>query len=224
MRWCKRTRVSFIQKAQHLIPLKFHLITFRSSHSEGSEMYEAALELKEDCHEYADAIKTCTDCYESRLSYEIQPNFFESVCTKPHLLVLAKCDGFPLWPAKLMRYNNDNRIATIQCFGDHQEADVPFDKCFLYSNAFRRTKDKKHITNLEKGYKVRTVDLFAAAIILLQTLQSCISGSRKAHRKHRAQVRVIRSSPNQNSHKRCGTTFDRYVPECLRRERNGNRR
>lgn len=131
-----------------------------------------AYALKKECQEYANVIKTCSDCYESRLNCEIQPNFFESVCTKPHLIVLAKVDGFPLWPAKLISYNDDRRIATVQCFGDHQEADVPFDKCFLYSNEIRRKKDKKHITNLEKGYKVRKIDLFCAVTNLLQTLLS----------------------------------------------------
>lgn len=156
---------------------------------------------KKECQGYANAIKTCPDCYESRLNCGSQPNFFENVCTKPHLIVMAKFDGFPIWPAKLISFNDARRIATVQCFGDHEEADVTFDQCFLFSYEIRRRKDTKQISKLAKGDKVRKIDLRWCRYQFTTNFVICISGSRETHPKHCAQVRIVQSGPKHNSHK-----------------------
>jgi hypothetical protein len=50
----------------------------------------------------------------------------------PHLLVWAKMTGFPYWPGKAMRVNNDNNV-DVRFFGAHDKAWLPSKDVFLYS-------------------------------------------------------------------------------------------
>lgn len=43
----------------------------------------------------------------------------------------AKLKGFPFWPGKVMRTNNDS--VDVRFFGDHDRAWIPVQNCFLYS-------------------------------------------------------------------------------------------
>lgn len=78
------------------------------------------------------------------------------MCTKPHLLVFVKVEGFPIWPAKLFSVDDEKKTANIECFGDYEEDDVPFDRCYLYSTEIQRetSSDVKQQRQLDRGYKV----------------------------------------------------------------------
>ncbi|XP_031639200.1 uncharacterized protein LOC116351257 [Contarinia nasturtii] len=78
-----------------------------------------------------DSIQSCIECYMNALNH---PNdWFTMVCDEPHLLVWAKMKGYPYWPVKLMRV--DEQKVLIRFFEDHQNAKIMAKKnCFLYSH------------------------------------------------------------------------------------------
>ncbi|XP_031628627.1 protein kinase C-binding protein 1-like [Contarinia nasturtii] len=71
--------------------------------------------------------ETCIDCCQNFITDE--ENCFVMVCTKPHLLVFAKFCKYPLWPAKVMKV--EENLVRVEFFGDHKEADIPSEDCFL---------------------------------------------------------------------------------------------
>ncbi|XP_074594102.1 uncharacterized protein LOC141849611 [Brevipalpus obovatus] len=53
-------------------------------------------------------------------SYEkISPHFI-TPCPWPHALVLAKFEGFPPWPAKILQYNPKNKLVDVVFFGTYE--------------------------------------------------------------------------------------------------------
>lgn len=83
----------------------------------------------ENCQRDIKSIKTCVDCFKYWI--KDRKNYFTRVCTKPHLLVFVKITGYPLWPAKVMSING--KMANVEFFDDHTQADIQLSKCFLYS-------------------------------------------------------------------------------------------
>lgn len=82
------------------------------------------------------------------------------MCSKPHLLVFVKVDGFPIWPAKLFSVDDEKMTGNIECFGDYLEDDVPLERCYLYSTGIRHetSTDPKKQMKLKRGYKVIEID------------------------------------------------------------------
>ncbi|XP_055306126.1 zinc finger MYND domain-containing protein 11-like [Sitodiplosis mosellana] len=85
--------------------------------------------LTELCHRNVNSIKTCAECFEHWLNDP--SNYFMMVCSRPHLIVYAKVEGFPYWPSKVMSIKGN--MANVAFFGDHTQADVPVNKCILYA-------------------------------------------------------------------------------------------
>lgn len=73
-------------------------------------------------------MKKCTECY---FNWYIKRNWFSTVCNRPHCVVWAKVAGHIYWPGKAMSVNNDQ--VHVRFFGVHNFADVPANKCYLYS-------------------------------------------------------------------------------------------
>ncbi|XP_031636696.1 uncharacterized protein LOC116349425 [Contarinia nasturtii] len=95
-----------------------------------SDQKKAADLLSERCNRDVQNIQLCSDCFES--SYIDPKHYFTRACDKPHLVVFAKLDNYPHWPAKLKQITGD--MATVEFFGDHTQAVVPVSSCILYSN------------------------------------------------------------------------------------------
>lgn len=95
-----------------------------------------ANELSELCRHDVKNIRSCGDCY----SYWVEDpdNYFTKVCKIPHVIVFAKVKGFAYWPAKLMTIKN--KTINVEFFGEHTQADIPAENCFLYSKKY---PDKK---------------------------------------------------------------------------------
>lgn len=85
--------------------------------------------LSELCHRDVRSIRTCPECFENWAIDSV--NYFVKVCSKPHLIVYAKGNSFPFWPAKLMAING--AMANVSFFGDHTQDDVPVNQCILYA-------------------------------------------------------------------------------------------
>lgn len=92
------------------------------------KLRQAGKELKKEIARDVKSIQDCAECFENW----VHDNFayFVQVCNTPHLLVLAKFGGFRYWPAKVMSVAGDK--VTVEFFGDHSQADVPQENCYLY--------------------------------------------------------------------------------------------
>lgn len=77
-------------------------------------------------------IKSCSECYLNRRK-NIKDRMIRA-CERPHLLVWAKFDYFPYWPAKVMSYND--KCVSVEFFDDHSTAEVEVDNCLLYSKEY----------------------------------------------------------------------------------------
>lgn len=97
--------------------------------------------------------KRCYDCYLNEYNEE---NWFTMVCSKPHCVVWAKVNEGPFEPAKVMSVNEQNEVH-VCFFGDHQNAIVPADKCFLYSYIIpERTRRRSSIDKSRSEKAVST--------------------------------------------------------------------
>lgn len=87
-------------------------------------------ELLNACKAQLSHLKYCPECY---WNLNENPKMgFTYVCAQPHLLVWAKFDKYPLWPAKVMSVKDDG--IEVQFFGsDHPRSTVSANKCFLHS-------------------------------------------------------------------------------------------
>lgn len=105
--------------------------------SDNQQLKKAIIELKTNCERAAKGIRACPECMEnwSRDRYD----YFTKVCRKPHLIVTAKMDTAPYWPAKVMAM--DGYMAYVEFFGDHTQADIPSDKCHLYTKPKESTNE-----------------------------------------------------------------------------------
>lgn len=101
-------------------------------------MKRAAADLSEICHRDARHIRNCAECYQSWVHDPLC--YFKKVCSKPHLIVFAKVEGFPYWPAKVMAIRGDT--VNVSFFGDHSQFDISVDNCFLYADRLPGRKTK----------------------------------------------------------------------------------
>ncbi|XP_055306189.1 uncharacterized protein LOC129570556 [Sitodiplosis mosellana] len=98
----------------------------------------------ENCHRDVNSIRKCSECFNAWTKDRY--NYFTRACSKPHLLVFAKTPANPFWPAKVMLING--KMVNVEFFGDHTQADIPAEDCFLYSERLpgRNTKKDEFIT------------------------------------------------------------------------------
>ncbi|XP_069973413.1 zinc finger MYND domain-containing protein 11 isoform X1 [Penaeus vannamei] len=85
-----------------------------------SSMADMARQMLRDCQYDLVELEQCKDCY--RMSNEKSDKYwFCKPCRPPHQLVYAKQKGFPYWPAKVIKVEND--LYDVRFFGSqHQRA------------------------------------------------------------------------------------------------------
>lgn len=86
--------------------------------------------LVEMCEDEIKSIDTCKECF---VSDSNGGTSFSMICSKPHLVLLTRMDGYPHWPAKLMYVNGDH--ALVRFFGDHTSYKSPINRCWLYTRS-----------------------------------------------------------------------------------------
>lgn len=74
-------------------------------------------------------ISLCAECYERKcMGVE---NVITDVCSVPHLVVWAKLEEYPYWPAKVVAVNK--KKVEVIFFGQHDTASICYTKCKLFS-------------------------------------------------------------------------------------------
>lgn len=75
-------------------------------------------------------ILLCNECYERKCAH-IQ-DVVTGVCEIPHLVLWAKCQRWPHWPAKAISILDGGQIEVL-FFNQHETAKVPYTRCMLFS-------------------------------------------------------------------------------------------
>lgn len=102
------------------------------------------------CHETSE-LNICPDCYLNSCIKE-NADWFCEPCRMPHILVWAKMKGYPFWPAKVLR--EENNQVDVRFFGEHDRAWVPYSQVFLLSENPPGTVPKK-----TKGFDIARNEL-----------------------------------------------------------------
>lgn len=90
---------------------------------------------------------SCPNC---RKNLERNPRrWFVQVCDPPHLIIWAKIDRLPYWPAKII--STDDIFINIQFFGDHKMSQVLSNDCLIYSIKRPETNPPKKMSKLFKS-------------------------------------------------------------------------
>lgn len=107
------------------------------SHLENHEKAKIASALLKYFDEEIAKVKVCAECY---LNAQTNSDWFEMVCSKPHLIIWAKIAQSAIyWPAKVMSIVED-KFVKIHFFGDHAQAKVPAANCLLFSEIYPNQK------------------------------------------------------------------------------------
>lgn len=78
------------------------------------------------------SIQMCHECH--LRANDRNPNWFETPCKQPHLLLWVKQKTYPNWPGKLMLVNHAQNTVDVRLFGsDHLRAVVSPKDCVMYS-------------------------------------------------------------------------------------------
>lgn len=101
----------------------------RIAFSGNTPIRNSSKELISYIDEEISSVKKCTQCYHN--AFEFPENAFVMRCDAVHKVIWAKLDGFNYWPAKLMPISD--KIVDVRFFGDHTNASVNLDHCYLYS-------------------------------------------------------------------------------------------
>lgn len=89
--------------------------------------------------EKIELIRACVECFEN--SYNYGKSSVMRPCSKPHLLLWAKAQGYSsYWPAKVMTVNAQEKTVHVRFFGDYSKSILSDTNCFLYS---KNQPDKK---------------------------------------------------------------------------------
>lgn len=109
-------------------------ICFFFSYLENDERARLAREMESFCDLEMYDIEMCSDCFDRS---NTMANWFTEVCNPPHLLIWAKMNGYPYWPAKVIGVVG-RRFANIRIdvrfFGGHKRTKVPPANCKLFSD------------------------------------------------------------------------------------------
>lgn len=97
-------------------------------------------------------IRLCYECYKN--ANQFKDNWFTMPCENPHLLVWAKYESYPYWPAKLMSMNDNNKV-DVRFFGvEHKRTVLPAKDCYMYSLMNPSLNIGKHKAELEAAQEV----------------------------------------------------------------------
>lgn len=99
-------------------------------HRSNKNVTKAAKELKQMLHTEIENILLCYQCYRSVYNHPELP--ITQICEPPRMLLWVDCAEYSLYPAKLIRLENNDH-ATIRYFGDWTTATVSLEKCFMFS-------------------------------------------------------------------------------------------
>lgn len=99
-----------------------------------------------------DSVKTCLQCH---INENTHSRWFSMLCPMPHLIIWAQKKNVRYWPAKVMSF--DEQKVKVRFFGGHHKlANVPINKCFLYSESSPTNNQIKTIdTEFELALKVK---------------------------------------------------------------------
>lgn len=144
------------------------------------------------CEDESYDIGLCAECYErKRTGVE---NVVTTVCNVPHLVVWAKMDSYPYWPAKIVAVKK-KRVEII-FFGQHDTASIKYTKCRLFSE---HSPNSKLESNYEKEFRAS----YMVCTIVLQMLPEDIdefnnlfSGSASVHPECEEQIWLVSFSYN----------------------------
>nr|XP_009859278.2 protein kinase C-binding protein 1-like [Ciona intestinalis] len=114
-------------------------IIYNGTHTKLTHIAKTMVKIAQ--HEMSE-IEVCPECYLN--SCRKRENWFCEPCKDPHVLVWAKLQGFPHWPAKALRI--DKGSVDARFFGQHDRAWIPLSGCYLMS------KEMPHpVKNKKKG-------------------------------------------------------------------------
>nr|CAB3267963.1 protein kinase C-binding protein 1-like [Phallusia mammillata] len=94
-----------------------------------TKLTQIAKSIVKICQHEMSEIEVCPECYLN--SCRKRENWFCEPCKEPHILVWAKLQGFPHWPAKALRI--DKGMVDARFFGQHDRAWIPLSGCYLMS-------------------------------------------------------------------------------------------
>lgn len=115
----------FLSPGQFLEEIKWLLHNAIIYFGDDDELAVSAEELVEDTKQEIEEMLMCPDCY--YLSNSKPTNWFCKPCNPPHEIVWAKMTGQPPWPAKVLKWNEDQTKALVRFFETlHQRAWVYF--------------------------------------------------------------------------------------------------
>jgi hypothetical protein len=105
--------------------------------------------LNEICH-----ASTCIDCV---LNYYDDNNYFIKPCSPtPHIIILAKLDGSPYWPAKVFGVYKKKRKVVVKFFGTHTMDIISIDKCKPISKNYESNICPQRVCQSSK--RIKTTD------------------------------------------------------------------
>ncbi|XP_069106879.1 MYND-type zinc finger-containing chromatin reader ZMYND8-like isoform X2 [Argopecten irradians] len=82
------------------------------------------------CKHEMNEIELCPDCYWNSCVRK-NDEWFSETCRTPHTLVWAKLKGYPFWPAKALREEDDQ--VDVRFFGAHDRSWVPTSQVYMLS-------------------------------------------------------------------------------------------
>lgn len=91
---------------------------------------KTAKELVEAVDQEIKNLLLCSECYEN--AYKNPVDSLLVPCKIPHILIWVNCGDYGFWPAKLMKYNDEDMV-NVRFFGDYTNGCIPSSKCFMYS-------------------------------------------------------------------------------------------
>lgn len=122
-------------------------------------------------------IKLCHECYKRKCENIV--NVLTAVCRVPHLVVWAKADSFPYWPAKLLSIEQND--AEVVFFGEkNSTAQVSITKCLLFSQEYPFKIPDNYKETFEIGCNVCVhfvYVFFLFTVSLIMSIQFIFTGS-----------------------------------------------
>lgn len=104
-------------------------------------------QLEQWCAKVMYDIEICGQCFIRAMD---MTDWFTEVCDPPHLLVWARVEGYPFWPAKVIGILTTANRLDVRFFGDHDMANVAAQDCLLYPSK----NPNRHINpSVEKEFK-----------------------------------------------------------------------
>lgn len=118
----------------------------------GMKSLTIAREMEEWCEKEMYDFEMCDQCFERAVG---TGNWFTELCNPPHLLVWARLNGYPYWPAKVIGIQSSANKLDVRFFGEHAMAKVNVQDCLIYpSKDPNRPLDEKTEKSIKAAAKV----------------------------------------------------------------------